>query len=164
MIENIPPIQPLKGFDVNKQLDETTNAVAHYINQIKSQPDDFAHKHLENLQESIKHASEALVKYEFKKEHPPIKYDSTLEVLDKALTFLTQKGQMEEIKAKTDDSHEELATEIVVATNAIQSLVALLVNVRETTPIRGVDLEDKSYKEGLRVKKATGEQFKDGKT
>lgn len=154
---------PSKDFDINAQLDETSHVVNHYVNQIKAQPDDFAHKHLKALQESIDRASNALLNYEFTKQHSPIQFDITLDNLDNAISFLSQKGEQEEIQATKDESHEELATEIVVALNSIQTLVNLLVNVRETTPIQGVDVKDESYKRGRKIKKATDGQFNDGK-
>lgn len=160
----IEKIQPVKDWDINKQLEQTSREILHYINQIKAQPDDFAHSHLKSLQDAIKKANDALVKYEFKKDHPPVKYDAAFDVLEQAINYLTQKSQMETFKAQKNESHEELATEIVVALNALQNLVSLLEDVRETTPIHGVDLRDETYKQGRRVTKATGDQFKDGKT
>ena len=61
-----------KDYEVNQQLNRTAHVVTHYVNEIKAQPDDFAHKHLKTLQESIENAQNVLVKYEFKKEQASI--------------------------------------------------------------------------------------------
>ncbi|QLH35155.1 MAG: hypothetical protein HWD61_02585 [Parachlamydiaceae bacterium] len=93
-------IEPISPVEINNQLSETSNVVIRYMNQIKSQPDDFAHKHLEELQQSLKKSSEALVKYEFKKEHTPLAYDETLGVLEEAIYFLTQKKILKRSRQK----------------------------------------------------------------
>lgn len=150
-----------KDNEINQILSKATHEVNHYINEIKAQPDDFAHKHLKTLQKSIENAQNALVKHEFKKETEAIDFDTTLVSLDDAITFLITKRKEEISKAQYDESHAEIANEIVVAENAIQYLVALLVDIRERSPIRGVDLNDDSYKTGKKVERAGGKKFKD---
>ena len=89
--------------------------------------------------------------------------DTTIIALDDAITFLVKKRQEEAKKAEVDESHEGIANEIVVAVNSIKYLVSLLEDLRERTPLRGVDLRDESYETGKKVEEAGGKTFKDSK-
>lgn len=168
----MPSILPSKDYntnprkeDVNQCIENVTRDVSHYVNEIKTQPDDFAHQHLEALQASIERAKTALVNDEFKKRSVSISFDDTMKELDSAVSFLTKKGEEEKAKSIDDESHIEKANEIVVALNSIQSLIALFRDVQERTPIKGVDASvDQRYKNSKKkIQEATGEQFNDGK-
>lgn len=120
---------------LNDQLDATARDVMQYMEKIQAQPDDFAHKHWEELDESLQKASRCLTQYVFKKEHPPINFDRTLVDLDRALKYLIKKRDEEVSKAKKDDSHQEKANELVAAVGAIQYLVAMIGDFQQkTTP------------------------------
>jgi hypothetical protein len=155
--------RPSKDAEINKLLYSTAKDIKNYIKEIKSQPEDFAHKHLEPLLNSIDRTTNAAVNYVYRKENDSIDFDATFEVLDEALTFLIIKRDREHEKAMADESHIELADEMVIAVNAIQNLVALLSNLRENIPIQAVPLSDESYKVGKKVESATGKKFKDTK-
>lgn len=147
------------GHNINQILEIATHDVEEFVNELKSLPDDFAHKHLDNLKASIKKAEDALVKHEFKNETLKIEYDSALSKLDSAISYLVSKKNEEEKKQKMSQSHQNLADELVVALAAINYLVGLLRDVQQYEPLKGVPLTDDSYKKGKKVEKVTGERF-----
>lgn len=150
------PVNPSNN--INRSLDDATHDIEEYVNELKSLPDDFANTHLENLKERLKRAGDALVTYEFKKNHENIDFDKTLSKLDEAINFLVKKKNIEENKSKKHPNHLSLSEEIVVALNAINYLVGLLRNVQEERPIKGVSITDKSYKRGRKVEGVAGDQ------
>lgn len=139
---HMPPSSPFSKshpsreiLDLYDQLEVTARDVIQYMEKIQAQPDDFAHKHWEELDASLQKASRCLTQYVFKKEQPPINFDRTLVDLDKALKYLIKKRDEETSKAKKDDSHQEKANELVAAVGAIQYLVAMIGDFQQkTTP------------------------------
>lgn len=146
--------------NINEILSNAAHDVEEYVNELKSIPDDFAHEHLENLKKSIDQAEDALLKYEFKKEHLQIDYDSTYMKFDSAITFLNSKKKSIEKKSKSNGKSQSLNDELAVALAALNHLVSLLRNIQEEMP-KGVSITDESYKRGKKVEKVTGDKFEE---
>jgi uncharacterized membrane protein YgaE (UPF0421/DUF939 family) len=149
----------LGTWDINKELHQVADEVKAYVNEIEAKPDDYAHGSWQILHNFLENAERMLTDYYVKKKETAIDYDDLYPVFDEAISYLTKKGTQEEIESQTHENHEEISNEMIVASRAIEHLVALIRNVQENMPIKNVT-EEKSDLQRLKVSKATNDEFK----
>lgn len=148
-----------ENWDINKELHQVADEVKAYVHEIEAKPDDYAQESWQILHNFLENAEKMLTDYYIKKKETAIDYDDLYPVFDEAISYLTQKGNQEKVKSQKHENHEEISNEMIVASRAIEHLVALIRNVQENMPIKNVT-EEKSDLQRLKVSKATNDEFK----